>query len=532
MRDLPRQLSVDELAELFEGRTRFVERLAELERPARHARDGRRDAHRGREARGARRASGDRRAHRALRALGRRAGRRRRPGGARRARAAERRVRGAVRLPLRRLRQPPAEGGDPRVLRERLERTARRGAGRPPLDELVAIAEDRWRRALALARLLVTDWLDLVFRWFHVDRGDRLDRHVVLLRRARQPPAAAGRASATPSAASAASRGRSTAAASTASRSSGRARRRCPSRCTGSSGRRTGRGSPASRCSSSSTTSHAAQLPDRPDRRRPRAVGGDRDLVGAARRRLARLRRALPACSAGQRAGRSRVASSRSSPSTAWAVGQLFAPRARLPRRSARCSARSWPRNVLFVIIPAHWELVRAKEAGREPDPRRNARGKQRSVHNNYLTLPVLFAMLAGHFPFTYGHDRRLARARRADGARRAGSATTSTCATRQDALVDPGGAPPASRLAVLCDPTGRAVVGRARDGAGAAVRAGAARSSSSAARRATRPSRRSRVHRAAGGGIVLDTPEQIESHAAQIKAVAVRRAHDAARER
>ena len=57
------------------------------------------------------------------------------------------------------------------------------------------------------------------------------------------------------------------------------------------------------------------------------------------------------------------------------------------------------------MIIPAHWELVRAKEAGREPDPRWNARGKQRSVHNNYLTLPVVFAMLCGHFPFTYGHE-------------------------------------------------------------------------------------------------------------------------------
>jgi uncharacterized membrane protein len=59
--------------------------------------------------------------------------------------------------------------------------------------------------------------------------------------------------------------------------------------------------------------------------------------------------------------------------------------------------------NVFFVIIPAHWELVRAKQAGREPDGRWNARAKQRSVHNNYLTLPVLFAMLSYHFPFTYG---------------------------------------------------------------------------------------------------------------------------------
>jgi uncharacterized membrane protein len=60
--------------------------------------------------------------------------------------------------------------------------------------------------------------------------------------------------------------------------------------------------------------------------------------------------------------------------------------------------------NVFFVIIPAHWELVRAKQAGRDPDPRWNARGKQRSIHNNYFTLPVVFAMLSNHFPFTYGH--------------------------------------------------------------------------------------------------------------------------------
>ena len=61
--------------------------------------------------------------------------------------------------------------------------------------------------------------------------------------------------------------------------------------------------------------------------------------------------------------------------------------------------------NVLFVIIPAHWELVRAKQAGREPDPMPGIVAKQRSVHNNYLTLPVLFTMLAGHFAFTYTHD-------------------------------------------------------------------------------------------------------------------------------
>lgn len=62
--------------------------------------------------------------------------------------------------------------------------------------------------------------------------------------------------------------------------------------------------------------------------------------------------------------------------------------------------------NVLFVIIPGQGELIRAKQAGREPDARWGMRGKQRSVHNNYLTLPVLFAMISQHFPFTYGHPQ------------------------------------------------------------------------------------------------------------------------------
>jgi uncharacterized membrane protein len=60
--------------------------------------------------------------------------------------------------------------------------------------------------------------------------------------------------------------------------------------------------------------------------------------------------------------------------------------------------------NVFFVIIPNHWKLVRAKEAGVEPDPRWNREGKTRSVHNNYLTLPVLLAMLSSHFDVLFGH--------------------------------------------------------------------------------------------------------------------------------
>jgi uncharacterized membrane protein len=89
---------------------------------------------------------------------------------------------------------------------------------------------------------------------------------------------------------------------------------------------------------------------------------------------------------------------------SAWAAGELLAPKAAYVEVGAMLGT-IMAANVFFVIIPAHWELVRAKQEGREPDAKWNARAKQRSVHNNYLTLPVLFAMLSGHFPFTYGHD-------------------------------------------------------------------------------------------------------------------------------
>jgi uncharacterized membrane protein len=88
---------------------------------------------------------------------------------------------------------------------------------------------------------------------------------------------------------------------------------------------------------------------------------------------------------------------------TAYGVTHLFSGRAAYLQVGAMLGT-IMVANVFFVIIPAHWELVHAKEAGREPDPAANARGKQRSIHNNYFTLPVLFAMLSNHFSFTYGH--------------------------------------------------------------------------------------------------------------------------------
>jgi uncharacterized membrane protein len=87
-----------------------------------------------------------------------------------------------------------------------------------------------------------------------------------------------------------------------------------------------------------------------------------------------------------------------------WGIGELFSGRAVYLQVGAMLGTMMVG-NVFFVIIPAHWELVRAKQAGREPDPAANERAKLRSVHNNYLTLPVVFTMLSNHFPFTYGRS-------------------------------------------------------------------------------------------------------------------------------
>ena len=88
----------------------------------------------------------------------------------------------------------------------------------------------------------------------------------------------------------------------------------------------------------------------------------------------------------------------------AWGVSHLFSGRAEYIQIGAMLGTMM-AGNVFFVIIPAHWELIRAKQAGREPDAAAAFRGKQRSVHNNYLTLPVVFTMIGNHFPITYGHS-------------------------------------------------------------------------------------------------------------------------------
>ncbi|MGZ8288465.1 MAG: urate hydroxylase PuuD [Telluria sp.] len=60
--------------------------------------------------------------------------------------------------------------------------------------------------------------------------------------------------------------------------------------------------------------------------------------------------------------------------------------------------------NVLMLIIPGQRKMVNAMMSGQKPDPIHGLKAKQRSVHNNYFTLPVLFIMISNHYAMTYSH--------------------------------------------------------------------------------------------------------------------------------
>ena len=86
-----------------------------------------------------------------------------------------------------------------------------------------------------------------------------------------------------------------------------------------------------------------------------------------------------------------------------WLACHWFAGRAAFLLVGAMI-ATAMSSNVLFVIIPGQRTTVRDLREGRPVNPIYGQRAKQRSVHNTYFTLPVLFAMLSNHYSFTYSH--------------------------------------------------------------------------------------------------------------------------------
>ncbi|GLU31767.1 urate hydroxylase PuuD [Trinickia caryophylli] len=87
----------------------------------------------------------------------------------------------------------------------------------------------------------------------------------------------------------------------------------------------------------------------------------------------------------------------------AWLACHLFSGRAAYLIAGAML-ATIMSANVFFVIIPGQRKVVDAMLKGEAPNPVYGKRGKQRSVHNTYFTLPVVFAMLSNHYAMTYTH--------------------------------------------------------------------------------------------------------------------------------
>ncbi len=84
-----------------------------------------------------------------------------------------------------------------------------------------------------------------------------------------------------------------------------------------------------------------------------------------------------------------------------WGYTQVFTGRAALLHLGA-FTATIMSANVFMVIMPNQRIVVADLKAGRKPDPKYGKIAKQRSTHNNYLTLPVLFLMLSNHYPLVF----------------------------------------------------------------------------------------------------------------------------------
>ena len=88
----------------------------------------------------------------------------------------------------------------------------------------------------------------------------------------------------------------------------------------------------------------------------------------------------------------------------AWGYTQLFTGRAAFLHLGA-FTATIMSANVFMVIIPNQKIVVADLIAGRKPDPKYGKIAKTRSLHNNYLTLPVLFLMLSNHYPLAFATE-------------------------------------------------------------------------------------------------------------------------------
>lgn len=87
-----------------------------------------------------------------------------------------------------------------------------------------------------------------------------------------------------------------------------------------------------------------------------------------------------------------------------WSLNQIFTGRAALLHLGAM-TATIMTANVFFIIMPNQRIVIADLKAGRQPHAKYGQIAKLRSMHNNYLTLPVLFLMLSNHYPLAFGTE-------------------------------------------------------------------------------------------------------------------------------
>tara|TARA_Y100000590_G_scaffold468497_1_gene651460 strand:+ start:1462 stop:2673 length:1212 start_codon:yes stop_codon:yes gene_type:complete len=90
--------------------------------------------------------------------------------------------------------------------------------------------------------------------------------------------------------------------------------------------------------------------------------------------------------------------------SASYFLSKIYGSRAAYIHVGA-CLGTIMAANVFRVIIPSQKNMVNAALNNQKPDLVQGINAKNRSIHNNYITIPVLFIMISSHYPFTYGHE-------------------------------------------------------------------------------------------------------------------------------
>jgi len=210
----------------------------------------------------------------------------------------------------------------------------------------------------------------------------------------------------------------------------------------------------------------------------------------------------------------------------AWLMGQVFSGRGTFMHIGAMLGT-IMAGNVFFVIIPSQKRLVRAAQQGEALDPAFVSWVQLRSRHNNYLTLPVLFTMIAHHFPTTYSGGLNWLILLLLFAAGVAVRHFINVTEQRHHATLEQGGAMPYLLVAALALLLGAFYLSAPKRSAAAAE--GPPVPFEQVRRiidthchvcHATRPTQPGFA--SAPAGFVLDTPEQIVAQAHKIKQVAV----------